>query len=213
MKFRIYNCISLFVSLFALCPSLLAQNVLSKSANMIKTDSLLFKNVCYFDPGLSGENVVWDFSDYLHSEGSYPVIFNLDSVDVYTSIEDQQQVRYYLESDTLFNYEIESPLKHEVFPEPLFKMKYPCCYGDSITRPFMGYGFYSGDHPYVEKGISTVVADAYGSIILSNKDSLKNVLRVYSLKSSSICMDDPSNNPDPDKMRQIIEERYVMVIS
>ena len=54
----------------------------------------------------------------------------------------------------------------------------------------------------------TLQGDAYGSIILSEKDTIPNVLKVHTLKSYSLAMDMHPEALDTAKLKQVIEERY-----
>ena len=90
---------------------------------------------------------------------------------------------------------------------PILALKYPLSYGDSVSAPFLGYGIYCGDHPFKETGLSTVIADANGSIVIDD-DTIPDVLRIHSLKSYSICMGIDSTLLDNARQKQVVEERY-----
>ena len=73
---------------------------------------------------------------------------------------------------------------------------------------FYGKGIYCNDHIYREGGQTTLLADAYGKIILPNRDTLQNVIRLYTLRSYFICMDIDSIALDTARLHQVIEEHY-----
>lgn len=188
--------------------SLQAQSVFSFEQIGLKSDSLPKQLVEYFDPGERGTDLLWDFSGQLRSNVVQPVVYHSDSLGRISAIGKGLLCRYRLKTDTLFLIESESPLKKIHYFTPIIQMKYPLAYGDSISSPFEGLGLYCGDHLYKEKGIQSLNADASGAIILSEKDTLKNVLRVYSLKSYSLCMDMNPEALDTARLKQVIEERY-----
>jgi hypothetical protein len=74
--------------------------------------------------------------------------------------------------------------------------------------PFRCEGIYCGDHPFREVGTTKVKVDAKGSIVLAENDTVRNVLRVHTIDSYSICMDLDSAALDTAKLTQIIDERY-----
>jgi hypothetical protein len=67
---------------------------------------------------------------------------------------------------------------------------------------------YCGDHPFREEGITTVRVDAEGSLVLAENDTVRNVRRVHTIDSYSICMDLDSAALDTAKLTQVIDERY-----
>ena len=89
-----------------------------------------------------------------------------------------------------------------------FSKLFPLEYGDSVTMPFRCEGIYCGDHPFREVGTTKVKVDAKGSIVLAENDTVRNVLRVHTIDSYSICMDLDSAALDTAKLTQIIDERY-----
>lgn len=87
-------------------------------------------------------------------------------------------------------------------------MKYPFQYGDSVTSSFEGYGTYCGNHFVKVKGQVMVQADGFGRLVVSEKDTLDNVLRVYTITVTSMAMDVDVTDIDSTNLKQEIEEKY-----
>lgn len=188
---------------------LLAQDcLLTKEANLLlDSDEVVYRQISYFDVGQDGEGAVWDLSD-LNIEGeAYKFYLSKDTLNRNILMTNTDVYYYKLQNDTLSLVSRENPLNRLTYEEPLLQIKYPLAYGDSVTKAFEAYGIYCGDYPFKEQGISTVMADATGSIIL-DEDTINNIVRVYTLRSYSICMDMDSAALDTAKQKQVIEERY-----
>lgn len=199
------------VFLFAIISSttIMAQEYsLSKEANLLAdSDVLSVQQIPYFYADGNGENLVWDFSDNISNEGSSKLWLQKDALSR-NAIMSTNGITYCIyNGDTLFVAGKESPLSKTSYKRLQLLMHYPLSYGDSISAPFFGDGVYCGDHPYREQGASTVMADARGSIVLEG-DTIPNVMRVYTLRTYSICMDIDSSALDTARLKQVIEERY-----
>ena len=184
-----------------------AQNVLSEEANMIREDSLTKRSIEYFYFAERGENVCWDLSGQIEYVRKYPVLFKNDSCGRIRELEKGQLSRFKYSNDSLFLANIESPLQKITYNKPVLKQVYPFHYGDSVSAPFSGIGLYCGDHIYTEEGVSSIRADAYGTIVLF-EDTIKNVLRIYTVKTTSKRMDIDNLALDTAKCNLEIEEKY-----
>ena len=175
---------------------------------LASADSLQKCGIRYFSPGMGGRNRVWDFSEKLGSKGSSQVMFMKDSTGV-VSIMEPGRISYYRTTpDTLILFGSESSLEKREYAVNKVSGKFPLAYGDSVVKPFRCEGVYCGDHPFREAGTTTVKVDADGSIVLAENDTVRNVLRVHTIDSYSICMDIDSAALDTARLTQVIEERY-----
>ena len=172
------------------------------------TDSLMKCRIRYFSPGKGGRNMVWDFSAKLGSKGSSQVMFMKDSTGVVSVFEPGRILYYHTTPDTLILVGSESTLERREYALRKTTRRLHLVYGDSIGKPFRCEGMYCGDHPFREVGTTTVKVDADGSIVLAENDTLRNVLRVHTIDSYSICMDIDSAALDTARLAQVIDERY-----
>lgn len=172
------------------------------------TDSLQKCRIRYFSPGRGGRNMVWDFSGKLESRESSQVMFMKDSTDMISIIEPGRILYYRNNTDTLVLVGSESTLERRDYALSKTTRRLHLVYGDSIGKPFRCEGMYCGDHPFREVGTTTVKVDADGSIVLAENDTLRNVLRVHTIDSYSICMDIDSAALDTARLTQVIDERY-----
>ena len=171
-------------------------------------DSLVKSRIRYFSPGIGGRNIVWDFSGKLGSKVSSKVMFMKDSTGM-VSVFEPGKISYYRTTPcTLILISSESALEKREYTERKVSGKFPLEYGDSISKSFRCEGMYCGDHPFREAGTTAVKVDADGSIVLAENDTVRNVLRVHTIDSYSICMDIDSAALDTAKLTQVIEERY-----
>lgn len=87
-------------------------------------------------------------------------------------------------------------------------LKYPFQYGDSLCSEFVGYGTYCGDHSVKVKGKVAIQADGLGKLILSERDTLDNVLRVHTQTTTLMAMDVNYAEIDSIHPKQEIEDKY-----
>ena len=172
------------------------------------SDSLQRSQISYFPPGKGGKNLVWDFSGKLRSWKSVQVTFMTDSLGILSVTEPGKINFYRMTPDTLILIGSESPLEKRVYAKEKVSKLFPLEYGDSIIVPYRCEGTYCGDYPFREVGITRVSVDAQGSIVLAENDTVRNVLRVHTIDSYSICMDRDSAALDTARLTQVIDERY-----
>ena len=172
------------------------------------TDSLQKIRIRFFSSGKGGKNRVWDFSKKLKAKESSQVTFMTDSTGV-LSIYEPGKISYYRTSlDSLILFSSESPLEKRDYAINKVIKRFPLVYGDSLSKSFRCEGMYCGDHPFREVGTTSVKVDAVGSIVLAEEDTIRNVRRVHTIDSYSICMDIDSAALDTAKLTQVIDERY-----
>lgn len=171
-------------------------------------DSLQKSKIRFFSPGKGGKNRVWDFSKKLKSKELAQVSFMTDSTGV-LSVYEPGKISYYRTSlDSLILFSSESALEKRDYAINKVTKRFPLVYGDSLSKSFRCEGMYCGDHPFREVGTTSVKVDAIGSIVLAEEDTIKNIRRVHTIDSYSICMDIDSAALDTAKLTQVIDERY-----
>lgn len=172
------------------------------------SDSLQKSKIRYFSPGKGGKDRVWDFSRKLGSKESSLVMFYKDSTGVVSVVEPGKILYYRTTPDTLILFASESQLEKREYARKKVSKRFPLEYNDSIIKRFRCEGMYCGNHPFREVGTTTVKVDAQGSIVLAENDTIRNVRRVHTIDSYSICMDIDSAALDTAKLTQVIDERY-----
>lgn len=201
-----YLLVQAFILLFG-ATSVYGQVNLSEMS-LASTDSLQKCRIRYFSPGKGGKNKVWDFSRKLVSRESEQVMFMKDSTGI-VSVTEPDKIYYYRTTpDTFFLFGSESPLEKREYVMEKLAMKNPLEYGDSVSMGFRCKGMYCGDHPFCEVGTTTFKVDAIGSIVLAENDTVRDVRRVHTIETYSVCMDIDSAALDTAKLTQVIDERY-----
>ena len=150
---------------------------------MFRAEDLIFKQQMEFkDAGRSGENVLWDFSRLTSIDDSYTLEYS--SSDSVTIVGTEHHTRYYysLSGDSLLCYGYENSTTLMINERPELLLRFPVSYGDSTFCYYNGNGEYSGRLDVNAMGTVSTKADAYGMMILPDGDTLKNVLRVRTVK-------------------------------
>lgn len=182
------------------------------SANFpVMGDSLVKNEVAYVYPSMSGSDVLWDFRSIEWMEDSLMNIYcQADSAADFLSIGPMFVDRYVIRQDTLYLVGTESPLSTMNYIDPVPVMVALFAYGDTLMQMFQGEGTYCQMHRVKTKGTIQIVADGEGSLVLPEGDALRNVLRIHTLKTSSIGMQLLSDTTelDPRSLRQEITDQY-----
>lgn len=186
-----------------------AQNSITIESNLMRNaDSFNMQRMEYSWSGDKGKDQVWDFSNVKSQSDEYPIEFFSDSVKSFRKIEPQGIYGFMLDSYRLKQTEYESRLEKISYDKEKLAMRYPFQYGDSLVSSFSGKGRYCGDHKIKVEGQVLLQADGEGILILSERDTLRNVLRVYTLTATSLAIDMDSAVIDTTSLKQEIEERY-----
>ena len=162
-------------------------------------DEIIKQQVEYKDPGRSGENVIWDFSNLQSINDEYKLTYmspymNEDSL--YILGEDTLRAAEVNEQDliigrehfTSYFYRVKEnrllllghanavSRMHNRIPIPV--IAYPLSYGEAFNNDYTSRTIYSGSEKMAIQGDISVSSDAYGIMILPDKDTLRNVTRI-----------------------------------
>lgn len=128
---------------------------------------------------------IWDLR-YLHlgedDKLSYATLPH--DTTVITAKEKYSRCYYTLRHDSLLLLGSESNLLKMVYDRPEAILRFPFTYGDKIEGVFHGTGTYCERTMIRCYGTYHVEADACGSLILPERDTLFNVLRVHSVRNT-----------------------------
>lgn len=188
-----------------------AQNVLGVETSLMRdSDEISMQRVTPLPVGDEGMDVLWDFTMAVDMDEPHAVTFRKDTLGRHVVIEDDGVKRYRLSSDGLLRL-VETEDRHTVmhYARPRSVMRYPLQYGDTLSSVFAGNGRYSGDHLLKVCGQTDICADAYGSLVMSEGDTL-NALRVRSLTVTSMYMalDSIGDIGSAAHVKQEIEDSY-----
>ncbi len=184
---------TLILALSACLTGLMAQPVLTYQNHALKPGQDNPMTYCsYSEPGISGANIVWDFSSLVAEKQ-----FIGEIKENYKSAYSQANTEL-VEFGVCFYFDInEKNIQHVgyasadgktkvIYSDPFEKLRYPFEMNDSYSSGF------SGDYTYNDKVIGTidgegeVFADAWGTIKLPNNTVYDNTLRVKSTKTYSL---------------------------
>ena len=185
-------------------------------AQQIERETNIFRNgdvivndkISYCSPGRSGQGVCWDFSDVDEHDVRREIIISKDSNVVYSLIDDNNILFFKENNNVLFNIGKENTLYKINYQIPIVSMKYPFAFGDSIGTVYQGSGVYCGDHLTKVEGIVSIKADGYGALCITEGDTIYNVLRIHSIRTSSIAMDVDTLALDTIPKKLEIEDVY-----
>jgi hypothetical protein len=201
-----------------------AQHRLTSNHNRMRPgDKILKQQVEYKDEGRSGENVLWDFGKLKSVNPEYSVSYfapKLSPEDTYImgldtfpakNIHPEELIIGY-EHFTAYYYRFKdsclyltghanavSQMRHE---KPVLIAKYPVSYGGNIRDNYQSLTLYAGAKPFNSRGDITVEADASGMMMLPDGDTLRNVMRIKTIRTITEIPDTTINDKRPNKKRK-----------
>lgn len=194
--------------LYGFAGELKCQNRITSMHNSFQSDTIEKHGVGYLDTYQSGNDVLWDFTNVNPSKRCYRTRIKRDSTSVIMRVGKGGVLTFQEYDNAVFQTSAVTRLYTINYSQPVLCMSFPMEYGDTISCPFLGSGFYCQTLYYRERGVSAIVADAKGTIVLPSEDSVSNVLRLYKLKTMSVSMDADSSLLDTAQLKQVVEERY-----
>jgi hypothetical protein len=190
---------SLFILMVFPFPLALYGQLNSTHNGLRAGDSLIKRQVEYKNPGQSGANRTWDFSELTTVNKEYVLYYSLppsDETGVYitgkvrfdqnaaagcefiTGTEHNTVYYYRAKNDTLTLLGHENPVVRLEYGSPLLILLFPVNYGESASAIYSSEALYSSSIPLRSEGHITVEADAYGRMFLPEGLRLDTVLRI-----------------------------------
>lgn len=199
---------ALFAVLLYVSVAAPAQNVLSRECNLLHSgDCITMERVEYMPAGDEGDGAVWDFSG-VEAEGTYRVSYGSIDDSHLAGYDPEKTCKFSLEDGNLQLCGYESRLLGMNYQAPQLVLPLPFQLNQSVTTSYAGEGKYCGHHYERTFGTVSMTADGQGILILSEKDTLRNTLRVYSVTTEAIRLNADSCLNDSDNLKQVITERY-----
>ncbi len=152
----------------------------------------------YSDPGASGENVTWDFTELTVVKdftGYITSSTDVDFVAATTQLDEFGNKFFYEVTEEgiwQYGYKSKSGKTKTVYTTPFQKVVFPLNYEDSYTSPFAGDCYIGDEIKAVLEGESVLAADAWGTLILPGDVSYSNTIRVKNIKSYTKTYDNSS---------------------
>ena len=177
-------------------------------------DSYVVRQMEYFAQGDEGKNVLWDFSELKSLDRKSRREYFLSQDSVLIGVDEECAMRYELAGDSLRCLGYDTRLKHMEYSEPMTLMTYPFGYGYNISNTYHGKGDYCKRLILKNGGTLMVEADAEGSIVYNEGDTLRNVLRVHTTRLNSVSLHAQTDTlmEDTSRMKQEIEEHYAWYV-
>lgn len=141
-------------------------------------DTVVKQEVNYKDPGRSGTNVFWNYSNLQPVKFPYCVCYGGNDTVVFVK-EHLTEYKYRLncgDSLMLEGYRNRTTYFNALVPG--LEFRYPFHYMDSLESNFYGEGKYSDKLAFISQGREKVKVDAWGTMLLPGNDTLKNVVRM-----------------------------------
>ena len=185
------------------------QHVLTKANALMRSGDTVGKQlVAYVPPGESGMHASWDFRDIDVLSKSYPIENAVDSDSCLCAIEPSSMCSYRLGGDTLVQVTYQNPLTRIDYSVPIPELIFPFSYGDTLSGKFKGEGQYSNRNGIRMAGSTYVEADGEGELKITDECTLRNALRVRTLKTTYFNIEKDSVVKDSAESLLEVVERY-----
>lgn len=152
-------------------------------------DVIMKKPLAFFSTSNEGQGVLWDFGD-LATDGNEKerTEYYFDEDSVLCSLDSRMVQKLQLSDDSLKLVGYETKLEKMDYPEPLVMVTYPFSYGYTIDNNYEGIGSYCQNLIMKNSGSQFVEADAEGRIVTEEGDTLNHVIRLHTIRTSSVGM-------------------------
>lgn len=169
-----------------------AQFLMKSSTHILQSGDEHYFNIAdNVDPGLSGQNQVWDFSNLKQKSTltsyMYSAFNSTNSADIpeaNTILEEFETKFYFKTSDNIVE-QYGTVTKNNTitkYDEPFVKMVFPFNYGDTYSGSFSGTIEGANNYKAFFTGTYLLEADAFGTLILPGNIIFKNVFRIKTVK-------------------------------
>lgn len=156
-----------------------------KDNKLHQGDAIIKQQVEFKEPGASGKNILWDFSNLSVINDKYRIDYFLpdpnDSSQILGREHDTNYI-YHYKSDSLFIVGYYNRTASIQFSKPELIIKFPLNIGDTVESAFNSNGYYCQTIPVKSNGHIHINADAIGQIITPEGDTVKNVIRISRIK-------------------------------
>lgn len=201
-----------FFFLFSLA-SLCAAAGVTKAVHIPRDgDAVDFQRCEVLNPGSSGVDAVWDFSEAVPVGESHRVKYLSVGDSLLIRTENAAMHTFLLKGDSVLWTGCENRLSALTDSIAPLHMLLPMEYGDSITTPLYMVGNYCGNNALTMLGSHTVHIDGKGTLILSG-DTIKNVMRMHVLTTAKVKVAKDnmrqSLTADSDSLIDKVEEKYL----
>lgn len=181
-----HNILIFFLSMLVFCLQAQSTHTLSAKRNAYRAvDRLIKQQVEYKDPGSKGKDLIWDFRMVQPINEEYKLNYFIpDSTRMERLCGLEHRTRYYYlqHADTLWTTGFENATTYMEYIQSELKLKFPFSYGDTLFSYFEGKGEYCHRDSLHVQGYTRVEADAKGELQLPDFETVKNALRVHTLR-------------------------------
>lgn len=186
-----------------------AQHTLTVSNSMLRDGDIFTRErIEWTDNGSGGKGMVWDFRNVKVLDKHYQTIIAEDSSKSIRVIEPKFMTLYRLRNDTLQRTGLQSSLACIQYDTPMPELCFPMHYGASLSSDFTGSGRYCRKNALVVRGRVSADADGEGTILLTESDTLCDVLRIHTIMTYTVRTYADTTTNSLASLTTVVEEHY-----
>lgn len=140
----------------------------------------------YFNNNKSGNNVIWDFSEIKPQKKFITSKYKYRNDSCFINIENNNIKYYQIKNNEIYHYRLSAPGKALKFPSEELSFKFPIKYGMVFSDYFFSEGSLDFSRYLQNAGKIEFAIIASGKMITPDGDSLRNVLLLREIRSSSL---------------------------
>ncbi len=151
-------------------------------------DTIIKQQIEYVDPGPTGKNIAWNFLWLTPVNEKYKLSYftpKQEDTTLIAGLEHNTRYYYLQKKDSLLATGFENATTYMRYVHPELLLRFPLAYGDTIFSRFSGVGEYSHRIPLGVKGYTRVQVDAEGELSLPQFKTIRQALRVHTLRHYS----------------------------
>lgn len=160
-----------------------SQSQLTKQLNCFRSgDRLLKQQLEYKDPGESGKEILWDFQNLKPVDDCYELKYYSFDDSLMIGQEHRTLYKYIIQGDSLLCTGFENRSMEITNHKPELLLLFPATFGSRSEDYFYGNGDYCNQLFCTTFGKSSIEVDGYGTLVMPEGDTIRNVLRTHQVK-------------------------------
>lgn len=182
------NKLLILITCTALCLCSYGQTISYATNAPRRGDVIMKETIDFFSTSNKGNGVLWDFSDIAVAGNKEKMEYYWDEDSILCSLDSRMVQKFQLSDDTLKLVGYETTLEKMDYTEPLVMVTYPFSYGCTIDNNYEGVGSYCQSLVMKNTGSQFVEVDAEGRLVTAEGDTLDHVIRLHTIRTSSVGM-------------------------
>lgn len=193
--------------LFSFFNHALCQVLTAECNNLRDGDSLCLTQAEYILCGEAGENAVWDFRD-VKTVKSESFKFEQKNDSIIFAYGETASTCYKTSEKGISVCSVENQLQKVQYHKPLLTLPLTLSFGNIYSADIKSTINYCNKSRTTAEGSVLIDADGFGTLILPNEETLRNVLRIHTVETQYLFDSEDTLKSKGQNLRHVINDKY-----